>query len=251
MPAYKTWSRGVTLGWPGLFSAFVLLNLADLQLTRRLFDELGTAFEELNPLAGGLLSHFGWRGLTWFKLGTTFSAALLLALVSLRRPRIGRQALTCSCALLGGVVLYSYFLNLCPYRLARDRDADVGVQLASLAEQERLIQSQRRLSQRYEGLVAEVLQKRCRPTVALARALEWHQADPRSMAYLRHLYRGCSDRECLGLYLLTRMLFTGGTDPAQTTAIARELADAYETLYGARVPRRWWEEYARILCDKG
>src|SRR6516165_4913024 len=75
--------------WGSLFTMFVLLNLADLELTQRLFGEVGSAAKELNPLANSLLSTYGWTGVIGLKLATTAAVGLLLAFVFACRPRLG------------------------------------------------------------------------------------------------------------------------------------------------------------------
>jgi hypothetical protein len=107
-------SPGTVVRWGSLYAVFVALNLADLQLTHRLFDLWGSATTELNPLANGLLNSYGWIAVIQLKLTSTAAVGLLLAIVSVCRPRLGRWALRASCLLVGAVVAYNGLLNYFP-----------------------------------------------------------------------------------------------------------------------------------------
>src|SRR5438105_2641116 len=93
-----------------LLAMFSLLNLADLFFTWRLFEEQGALADEFNPAAKLLLSRYGWRGLSCFKLGTMLLVGLVLTAIVTRRPLLGRRVVAFCCILLAGVVLYSFVL---------------------------------------------------------------------------------------------------------------------------------------------
>jgi hypothetical protein len=90
---------------------FVLFSLADLGLTGWLLDHSGGRVYEANPLAGWFLARHGWAGLVCFKGAVVLLVLALLAVVARSRPRLAARVLTCSCALLAGVLLYS--VSLC------------------------------------------------------------------------------------------------------------------------------------------
>jgi hypothetical protein len=150
---WESRSARAVLQWGGLFSAFLALNLADLHLTRRLFQHLGAAAQELNPLANGLLYHYGWTGLIGFKLGITMSVALLLAVVAMHRPQLGWMTLTLSCLLLSAVVFYNAILNYFPSMSSHVSVAEIrAIQERHDALNRRAAQLRSRLSRRAYSL---------------------------------------------------------------------------------------------------
>jgi hypothetical protein len=93
-----------------LMLVFTALGLADLFLTWRLIQAEDGRVLESNPVANWWLLHYGWVGMTAFKVGMTLVIGGLAAAVALSRPRTGERILVFACGAQAAVVLYSVLL---------------------------------------------------------------------------------------------------------------------------------------------
>ncbi|MFT3878541.1 MAG: DUF5658 family protein [Gemmatales bacterium] len=94
-------------------SAFIVLSLADLILTRVLLTQSGGDIYEANPLANLILSNFGWAGLTAFKFGMVLMISGIMVYVSYYQPKTARRLAAFAALLMAGVVGYSGYLLCC------------------------------------------------------------------------------------------------------------------------------------------
>lgn len=94
-------------------SAFIVLSLADLVLTRILLTQSGGEIYEANPLANLILSNFGWAGLTAFKFGMVLMISGIMVFVAYYQPKTARRLACFAVLLMAGVVGYSGYLLVC------------------------------------------------------------------------------------------------------------------------------------------
>jgi hypothetical protein len=94
-------------------SAFIVLSLADLILTRVLLTQSGGEIYEANPLANLILSNFGWAGLTAFKFGMVLMISGIMVYVAYYQPKTAQRLACFAVLLIGGVVGYSGYLLVC------------------------------------------------------------------------------------------------------------------------------------------
>jgi hypothetical protein len=108
MPEVSTVNARTLSRWK--LALFVGLSVADFLLTWWLISSTGGIVYESNPVAGWLLSRYGWPGLAAFKgLAATTVIGSAVTLCLCRRPS-GERVLTFACSATGGVVLYSGLL---------------------------------------------------------------------------------------------------------------------------------------------
>src|SRR5262245_27473989 len=86
---------------------YLLLSLFDLVLTWQLLQYGEGQVYESNPIVNWWLTHYGWLGLTAFKLVAVVVVGGLAAIICLHGPRTGRMVLSFVCAVLLMVVVYS------------------------------------------------------------------------------------------------------------------------------------------------
>ncbi len=94
-------------------SAFIVLSVADLILTRILLTQSGGEIYEANPLANLILSQFGWVGLTAFKFGMVLMISGIMIYVSYYQPKTARRLVCFAALLMASVVGYSGYLLVC------------------------------------------------------------------------------------------------------------------------------------------
>lgn len=94
-------------------SAFIVLSLADLVLTRVLLTQSGGDIYEANPLANLILTNFGWAGLTAFKFGMVLMISGIMVYVAYYQPKTARRLVGFAALLMAGVVGYSGYLLCC------------------------------------------------------------------------------------------------------------------------------------------
>lgn len=94
-------------------SAFILLSLADLILTRVLLTQSGGDIYEANPLANLILTKYGWTGLTAFKFGMVLMISGIMVYVAYYQPKTARRLVGFAALLMAGVVGYSGYLLVC------------------------------------------------------------------------------------------------------------------------------------------
>lgn len=91
-------------------SAFILLSLADLVLTRVLLVQSGGDIYEANPVASTIITQLGWSALTLYKLALVSLVSGIVLFVGHYRPVTARRLLLFACMLMTGVVTYSTYL---------------------------------------------------------------------------------------------------------------------------------------------
>ncbi|HEV8060668.1 MAG TPA: DUF5658 family protein [Gemmataceae bacterium] len=89
---------------------FSILSACDVLFTWLLMQWPNGKFQEANPIADAWLNRYGWSGLLAYKAlaaGTVLGASLY---IGHSQPRKADRLLTTGCLLVGGVLLYSYYL---------------------------------------------------------------------------------------------------------------------------------------------
>ena len=90
--------------YPGLYLAFITLNLLDLLITKMAIDQRG--MDEANILAKGFLLHFGFPGFVIYKLFLTGMVIVLVEVISRKRPLWALALIVFGCAAIGSVVAW-------------------------------------------------------------------------------------------------------------------------------------------------
>lgn len=90
--------------YPGLYLAFITLNLLDLLITKTVIDHRG--MDEANFLAKGFLLHFGFMGFVLYKLSLTGLVVLLAEVIARKRPVWAMGLIIFGCVAIGSVVVW-------------------------------------------------------------------------------------------------------------------------------------------------
>ena len=102
------------VSWRGLLefekTLFVLVNLMDIVMTSLLLNT--GQFTESNPIANFVLDHWGFAGMTAFKLIVVAMVMLIANVIAIRRIRTSRRLLHFGTIAVGGVVAYSGVLMM-------------------------------------------------------------------------------------------------------------------------------------------
>src|SRR5207245_7435126 len=89
LPGTKFMNVAATPSRRWLFGAFLVLSVADLYLTWRLFVIEGSAAAERNPVANWVLETYGWAGVACLKLCTIALVVAPCVTICRARPRTG------------------------------------------------------------------------------------------------------------------------------------------------------------------
>jgi hypothetical protein len=217
---------------------FGLLSVADLLLTWGLLQSADGQVYEGNPVARWWLAHYGWPGLTTFKIGTALLGGGLCGIIFIYRPSMGRKILLFACATLAVVVLYSsslagYLKVPCkgsardPLRLAKEKEDRLDQELSHFHA--------------YLTLKPQVSAALIAQRLSLTEALKiiagsdvaknaWH------LRALRMYYPGRPDMECLAANLVEYTVSTLDDYPSLAEQVARRLEAEYRACFGGPVP---------------
>jgi hypothetical protein len=221
-----------------LLLLFPALSLADLVLTRVLLQRADGRAWESNPVASWWLEHFGWAGLSGYKLGNVVLVAALAWVVSRRRPRAAGGLLAFGCSSLLAVVAYSTFL-VC------GGEAEANSTAAADLKQTRVLQGE--LDQEvvrmraYHDLLVRVEGDLRAQRCSLAEAVEAlagadHFQDPRWLPWMQSIYGNRSPEEFLAIKLVDTVLHTQDGDPSRAESFRRDLDAQYRSLFGRPFP---------------
>lgn len=94
--------------WVGL-AFYAFLSVLDWLLTFALL-RLHPGAVESNPLAAEWLSRFGWHGLALYKIAGVLVFFAAVVLILRRKPSVAAVVVTCGCATLVWVTIYSHGL---------------------------------------------------------------------------------------------------------------------------------------------
>ena len=215
---------------------FVCLSLVDLVLTWHLLSHGDGQVYEGNPLARWWLAHYGWQGLTLFKVALALLVVGLTLVIAQKRPRAAGRVLVLSCGILLAVVLYSGLLTVA----VAGRSVAPGLcdpEVAAVSDQSRDLDRQRQqvgaYQQLLERLSADLIARR-RPlpeAVSLLAASERGRS-PDWLRYLGRAYPGRSEQARLGANLVYRALFLLQAGSSVDEETARRLAADYQACYG-------------------
>jgi hypothetical protein len=245
--------------FPGLF-LFGLLSFGDLLLTWGLLRFTDGQVYEGNPLARWWFTHYGWQGLTTFKIGATLLVGALCVVISFYRPRMGRNILVFACAALTVVVLYSSalagYLNApCLHRRTDWQSVSEPESLPMAKERKQRLDQALRHSQDYLGLMAqlrkELIAQRLRLTeaVEIIARLEEAKSTVRLQA-LRLYYPGCSDKECLAANLVEYTVGTLRDDPAAAEEVFQRLDQEFRSCFSSPIPCKYSGKRASEVAGK-
>ncbi len=212
---------------------FLLLNALDLVLTRQLVEPGSPHAYESNPVADWWLHAHGWAGLAGFKAAMVVFAACLFVVVARRRPALGRRALTFSCLVVAGVVLYGGFLlggnysSLAAIRRARELDADMQRRMDHCREW-RAFQ---------ERLDRDLVAGHCSLAEAVERLAGSERArDPVLRKTLRDKFRCATEEERLAAFLVSHAVNSLSGEPRRAEEVAVRLEAEYRAKFGGPPP---------------
>jgi hypothetical protein len=218
---------------------FAGLSGADLWLTWRLLGRGRSALYEFNPAAAYVLGHFGWPGLTLFKLAAVLVVLAAAAALCRRRPRVGTGVLAFGCAVLAAVVAYSSLLAG-PAALEDSGRAEEEAQRAWSRRLEAQIDLVRRHQALKAGLARQLAAGRCDLRAAVEQlAASDLDRDAERLRDLRRLYCLDSARDCWAAHFLHFALDAIANDPAQWRRCARDWIAAYRARYQVSDPPPW------------
>jgi hypothetical protein len=215
---------------------FVCLSLTDLVLTWHLLSHGDGQVYEGNPLARWWLAHYGWLGLTLFKLSLALFVVGLTLVIARQRPRAAGKVLVLSCVILATVVLYS---GLLAWAVA-GRSVAPGLcdpEVAAVSDRSRDLDRQRERVGAYQQLLERlsadlIAGRRTLPEAVGLLAESERGRSPDWLRYLGRAYPGRSEQARLAANLVYHALFLlqGGSSVDEETA--RRLAADYRQCYG-------------------
>lgn len=85
---------------------FILANALDVFMTYLLLNH-GPEFQESNWLANYILSHYGFRGMIYFKFALVAFVTVTAQVIARVRPRTAKIVLNTGTAIVAAVVIYS------------------------------------------------------------------------------------------------------------------------------------------------
>jgi hypothetical protein len=215
---------------------FLCLSVADLCLTWHLLSHGEGQVYEGNPLARWWLVHYGWEGLTLFKLTLAGFVVGVTLLIARQRPRTAGKVLAVSCGILAVVVLYSGVLAG-TVAACSVSDGGLDPELAATVARSRSLEQQIKQAEAYhrllETLAADVIARR-RTLADAARLLAASEQgrSPAWLHYLERLYPGRPVQACFAANLIYCALFSLHEGNSADEDCARRLADDYRACYG-------------------
>lgn len=234
--------------WLGCALLYVFLSAVDVYLTWLLVDRGDLAYEA-NPLAAGVLEHYGWLGVGVFKLACV---ALVLGVglwLWQRRPRTGRLLVGLGC--LSSLVVVAYTMWLI-------HSADLlnsGWRLAEAELQSQALQRLQRKQLAYRDqvdvLVNELVHGRrtlVEASAELGAFLRQIGHDP--FCYLTRYYPNLDDEACLAAHLVRQVGFQVAGNPERARAHLRALARQFAA-YQAPLPPLSAESFAAVKIARG
>jgi hypothetical protein len=95
-----------------IFASALDVFMTYIQLSSRTDSNTRTRFVESNPIARFFLDSWGVKGLIYFKFAVVAFVAVIVQIISTKRPETGRWVLRFATALIACVVIYSLMLYL-------------------------------------------------------------------------------------------------------------------------------------------
>jgi hypothetical protein len=215
---------------------FACLSLADLGLTWHLLAHGEGQVYEGNPLAHWWLAHYGWPGLTCFKVALALLVVGLTLAIAGQRPQAAGRVLLLSCAILAAVVLYSSLLAVAvaaPSVAPGLLDAEMAAQSTRTRDLDRQLQQVEVYHQFRERLSDDLIaRRRTLPEAASLLADFARQRKPDWLGGLGRFYPGRCEQACVAACLVDDTLFRlqDGDPAAEETA--RRLVSDYRACYG-------------------
>jgi hypothetical protein len=223
-----------------LLLLFPALSLADLVLTWVLLQRADGRAWESNPVASWWLEHFGWAGLSGYKLGNVLLVAALAWVVSRRRPRAAGGLLAFGCTSLLAVVAYSTFL-VCDVEAEANSPAAADLEQTRVAKRE--LDHEVARMRGYFALLVRMEEDLARNRCSLAEAVEAlagadHAEDPRWLPWMQSIYGIRSREEYVAIKVVGSVLHALKGDPSRAESVCRELDAQYRSLFGRPSPYR-------------
>jgi hypothetical protein len=237
---------------------FVCLSVADLCLTWHLLSHADGQVYEGNPLARWCLVHYGWEGLTLFKLSLALLVVGVTLVIARQRPRTAGNVLVLSCSILAAVVLYSGFLAgtvAAGSVSGGGLDPEVTAKIAEGQALEQKLKNAEDYHRLLERLAGEVIARRRSVSESASLLAASRQGrSPGWLRYLGRLYPGRSEEARLAANLIYCSLFSLQEGNSVDEACARRLAAEYRACYGVsfKLPDELTDTAAgrwRILSD--
>jgi hypothetical protein len=225
LPSFKAVDR-----LPGSLAklvVFLLLSSLDLFLTWQLLHR-DYGFYESNPLANWWLTHWGWYGLSLFKLSAVAVVGGVWSIVAPLKPRLGELILSFACGVLFLVVLYSSALA----GYVGPEQAESSVRQAQRVESAaRSLEERMQATQDFRAMQQELSRSIVageRLTDAVARLEKARKCQNQEwLAMLGHGDPKWPDRACLAVNLARFTASARDSSPTLVARLERELREDF------------------------
>jgi hypothetical protein len=243
-PSQVATSSGPGHRWPSASALFLTLSLADLGLTWLMVEYLDGA-SEANPVAAGILDHFGWLGLALHKLGCVALVLGIAAIAVRYRPRMACLVMRVGCGSVLVVLGYSVWLLLNPQGLLRWNGERGEAEKQEVAlrrhhgERDRFVQYAEHLVKRLAQANVTLPDATC----SLHKFLGACQHDP--LRFWPAFFGDLRGEACLAAYLVHQVGHEFADDPVGAQGRLQTLVREYAH-YGVPLPEEARDSYHNI-----